>query len=456
MGMAVYTGIRRSWELFTAQWVFCITSARRRKRFVLRFALSLAVLLCVSAFGDGILGATKELLGNATNWHVNSFLNGGNMLNMVYYLALDALSVAAIAVCFDMRTDELLFRSLAGHATDMIKGAAFSFIDAATIGTSGSGVTSVAMIVVYGILRFIGVLVFNVAIFLIIGRKWRAGDNVSIGKRSTSIICYTAMILIIFVTNIIASMLLYGIDGEIRYSGMILLMLMCVSMVALQTFIYSTYKRRLEAEVISQLLRERETQYAMSKENIELINRKCHDLKHQVRALRLASKEERNASLDELERSVMIYDSVIKTGNAVLDTVLSEKMLYCQNHDIRMTAFSPNKELPDIINAVDMYVMLGNATDNAIEAAEKISDKRKRIIDITVTVSGAILCFSISNYCEEKLEFSNGLPVTSKEDKTNHGFGIGSIKAVAEKYNGTVRITLDEGIFTLLIGIPVP
>ena len=42
---------------------------------------------------------------------------------------------------------------------------------------------------------------------------------------------------------------------------------------------------------------------AIGKENIALINQKCHDMKHHIRALRTASKEDRDKYLDELDVS---------------------------------------------------------------------------------------------------------------------------------------------------------
>lgn len=339
MGMSIYMSIRRTWELFSAQLVFCITNAERRNKFPLRITVGLILLLGIAAACNVLFDAILRTFSEQLSWYLNFMISGGNLVNFTHYLSLDALSVITLALCFRLKADELLFRSLAGHAADMIKGVIFSFIDSVTIGTGGSDITQTWQIVVYGAIRFIAVLGIDIVIFLIVGRKWRSDDNVRIGGKTSSVLGYTFMILVIFATNNIASQLLYSLTTDAKYAGMIILALMCVFMLALLVFIRSTNRRRLEAEVIGRILRDRETQYAMSKENIDLINRKCHDLKHQIRALESASKEERESSIAELERSVMIYDSVMKTGDPVLDAILSEKMLYCQSRDIRMTVF---------------------------------------------------------------------------------------------------------------------
>ena len=87
---------------------------------------------------------------------------------------------------------------------------------------------------------------------------------------------------------------------------------------------------------MNMLMKQQEEQYEITRDNIDMINQKCHDLKHQVRALRgLADDESKERYLKELEQSVEIYGAIVKTGNDVLDTILTEKSLSCQAKGIR-------------------------------------------------------------------------------------------------------------------------
>lgn len=98
-------------------------------------------------------------------------------------------------------------------------------------------------------------------------------------------------------------------------------------------------------------------QYDLSRENIDIINRKCHDLKHQVAALRLMSDpQERENSLREIENLVMIYDTAAHTGNEVLDTVLTEKGLLCEESKISWT-YLADGTLLDFMSPVDLYII---------------------------------------------------------------------------------------------------
>ena len=77
-------------------------------------------------------------------------------------------------------------------------------------------------------------------------------------------------------------------------------------------------------------------QYQVTRETIDNINRKCHDLKYQIKALRhITGEAEKSAFFDEIEREIMIFDSAVQTGNKALDIVLMEKGMFCNNHGIQ-------------------------------------------------------------------------------------------------------------------------
>lgn len=224
----------------------------------------------------------------------------------------------------------------------------------------------------------------------------------------------------------------------------------------IQDSIEKKQKAEQELDMIQQLWYRQQDQYRMSQENIELINRKCHDLKHQMAALSsLADSREKDQQIREMAKSVMIYDSAVKTGNPVLDTVLTEKSLYCEEHHINMTCMADGTCL-DFVGNVDLYTMFGNALDNAIESVMKQEDEQKRIIQVSVFHEKNLQMIRIRNYCDQPPEFSDGLPVSTKKDKRYHGYGLKSIRYTAEKYGGGIRCQASDNQFTLQILLPIP
>ena len=82
-------------------------------------------------------------------------------------------------------------------------------------------------------------------------------------------------------------------------------------------------------------------------------------------------------------------------------------------------------------------------------------EEEKRIISINLSLIGQMNCILIENYFEGSLNFRDGQLVTSKEDKNYHGFGVRSIRMLAKKYNGDIRISTLNHTFSLQIMLPV-
>ena len=208
---------------------------------------------------------------------------------------------------------------------------------------------------------------------------------------------------------------------------------------------------RKELEAVQNVLQNQYAQYKQSKESIELINYKYHDLKHQIAVLRSETDPgKREEFLDKMEADIKKYENQNKTGNKVLDTVLTTKSLYCAKHNITFTCVADGTLL-DFMDVMDICSIFGNALDNAIECEYTIEDKEKRCITLDIHKKGNMLIIRLENYCQNELKADTNFPETSKKDKYNHGFGLKSIHYIAEKYDGVVKIGVKNNIFILSI-----
>lgn len=205
---------------------------------------------------------------------------------------------------------------------------------------------------------------------------------------------------------------------------------------------------------MDQILSEKAEQYQRSKETIELINRKCHDLKHLLLALEVAGGQERQSIMEETKKAVMIYDTSVNTGNEVLDTLLTEKSTVCADRNIRLSCSVQAPHL-NVIRVVDLYTMLGNAIDNAIECVTKYQDPDKKTIALSIGEQGSMLLIAVENYFDDQLTMNGGYPATTKADKGSHGIGVRSIDMVSRSYGGCTRISTENQSFLLQIMLPI-
>jgi hypothetical protein len=227
-------------------------------------------------------------------------------------------------------------------------------------------------------------------------------------------------------------------------------MLFCTVVIILQVLMYDMAEREQEKKLLLLMQKEKEQQYQFTRENIDLINAKCHDLKHQIRALQSVREEERRQLFAETEKAIDFYGSAVKTGSEVLDTILTEKGIQCTRYGIRLSCNVQSANV-DKIHVIDLYTILGNALDNAIECVNQYEETEKKIISFSVMEKGNMLMFFVDNYFDGELQIKEGIPVTSKDDGSYHGFGVKSIRMVAKKYGGDIRITTQNQTFSLQI-----
>lgn len=235
----------------------------------------------------------------------------------------------------------------------------------------------------------------------------------------------------------------------------IVLQFYCITLLYLQSALFKKSSMRKELETIQLLWHQQKGQYQLSKETIELINHKCHDLKHQVQAIRAVKDEkERETYLEKIEKSVQIYSAIVRTGNEILDTILTEKSLICENSGIHISCVADGSLLA-FMNPVDLYTLFGNALDNAIEAVRKLESKEKRVIDIMLYERQRFLMLQIVNPMCGEVKFEDGLPLTTKAKNGYHGYGMKSMLHTIQKYEGHLTTEVKNGCFYFNVMLPL-
>lgn len=213
---------------------------------------------------------------------------------------------------------------------------------------------------------------------------------------------------------------------------------------------------KIEVNALQNLLETQYRQYQQSQQSIDLINQKYHDLKHQIAVVRTEyDPQKKNEFLNRLEEDIRSYEAQNKTGNQVLDTVLTSKSLYCQNNRIGLTCVADGAAL-DFVDSIDLCSVFGNALDNAIEAVSQIDAEERRLIHVSISSQRRFVLIRIENCYVGDLSFENGLPVTTKQDRRFHGFGMKSITQTVARYDGSVTVNTRKGWFELRILLPVP
>ena len=297
------------------------------------------------------------------------------------------------------------------------------------------------------------VLVYSL-IYIVLARKMEKGSELKI--KSYSLMLLSGLILLVdIILNASVIYLEEGYSPTYETVNGIYNIISCILVFYIQISMITLKDMRNEIEAIGEVLRRANEQYASTKKNIDLINMKCHDMKYQIRKF-ASSGEVDSETVKSIENIIAVYDANVKTGNEVLDVILTDKSLECYKNGMRLTCMADCSAL-DFIKEGDLYVLFGNLVDNAIEAVSGLENPEKKCIGLNMHAEWGFITVSAENYFNGEIKFAeDGLPATTKSDNGYHGFGIKSMRTVVEKYGGMLGIVVSEDIFRLNIIIPIP
>ncbi len=143
-------------------------------------------------------------------------------------------------------------------------------------------------------------------------------------------------------------------------------------------------------------------------------------------------------------------NGIINSGNPAVDAVLQSKLTIADRKGIKLD-FSVKLSGEINVDLLELGVLIGNALDNAIEATENIEDSTDKTIFASIITMGGRIVVSVEN--PVKAEVDTKRIGTAKPDKINHGYGLKSIKTIAQKYDGDVFVSCEGNIFTTSINI---
>lgn len=405
-------------------WISCLVfllPLRRKTHFKVRLILSGAV--CVL-----ILSGVYYLIENLTDW---SYWGQVPLLFITYFSA-----VLIFYSCVKGKGFGLWYCGVWGTMTFLLVLETSYVLCSPLLGDLGNW-----------LLKILFSVAVNVAIGLTLARWMPEKGQYQIGPRqmvSAWVFCIMSENLFIY-AKVDPGAALFNIVFQFY----------CITLLYLQSALFKKSSMRKELETIQLLWHQQKGQYQLSKETIELINHKCHDLKHQVQAIRAVKDEkERETYLEKIEKSVQIYSAIVRTGNEILDTILTEKSLICENSGIHINCVADGSLLA-FMNPVDLYTLFGNALDNAIEAVRKLESKEKRVIDIMLYERQSFLMLQIVNPMCGEVKFEDGLPLTTKAKNGYHGYGMKSMLHTIQKYEGHLTTEVKNGCFYFNVMLPL-
>lgn len=373
---------------------------------------------------------------------INAIPVWNNIYNMFSFLLITCLTVGGLKICFK---DSLLTAILCGVSAYATQHVFFRIRMFTLIALKRLDIYQEWLYALLYVIELAGLLFI---LYFCLVRKLRKQAEFKVNN--VKLIMFTIAIIVM---AIILNNISMGEMFSMKWGGLIAInayaALTCLFLLFTLFNNVNSKAMQQEMDVIQNLWLQDRRQYEVSKQNIELLNMKFHDLKYY-----LNNKFIDTASVKEISRCLDVYDSIFRTGNKALDVVLTERKLICENKGIKFTCLAEGALL-NRMNSGDIYSLFGNAIDNAIECLDTVDDEDKKYINVIVKRLNEMVRIQIENFTPKNIEIVNGFPKTTKSDKSNHGYGIKSMYYIVEKYKGAMDVGVEDNVFHVSIILPV-
>ena len=221
--------------------------------------------------------------------------------------------------------------------------------------------------------------------------------------------------------------------------------------------VFGIYMKYQENEKEKQILLARERvmsdNYALLKKEQEESRRHIHEFRHELeylyQCLRRQEYEEGEAHLEKKSREIGEQQKEqLWTGSGCIDFLVNKTRVQAGEKGIRFESEVNVLEIP--VEEYDLFMILSNLLENAVEAAQQCEEGERYIRLQIFTVNRMFFLLEENSY-EKEPEAKDGRFVTSKGDRSAHGWGLENVKETVKRYGGECEIRYGNQVFSLQI-----
>lgn len=201
--------------------------------------------------------------------------------------------------------------------------------------------------------------------------------------------------------------------------------------------------RRHEMELAEQHYQMQQRYYEQLRNDQNETRAMFHDINKYLQAMQAlagdANSQQAQEVLVQAQNIIKNLGTVVDVGNSVISTLLHEYLQKAEENGVQLT-FDVSVPENFGVTAIDIYVILGNTLDNAMEAVAVLPESERKI-HLQLRTFHEILFYQIQNPFSPD---SSGI----KAGK-NHGFGLKNVRRCVEKYHGDMTVSQDGNLFSV-------
>lgn len=307
--------------------------------------------------------------------------------------------------------------------------------------------------------RTVAVLAWSVALYILIGDKYRKAMNLV--QKGWWLILPCVLSMYVLVSLITASPTPIAQRIEDVPLAMLMVATMELTVLIIIRVLYSTLEakeQQLRQESLQSRLSMAESQYALMSENMDQVRRLRHDMKYHMNVIRgfleQQNYEELRKYLDDYQSELAALDTQLPlfTKNQTVNILAGYYARRAQEEGIR-TDFTIQlpEDLP--IARTQLTVLLGNLWQNALDACRTLPHGRKRFIRTSIALQQGKFMLKCTNSAAHVRRDHNGRFLSTKG--AGRGSGLAGVEDMVAMHHGFCEFTFDGQLFTASVVLPL-
>lgn len=299
-------------------------------------------------------------------------------------------------------------------------------------------------------------LLYFLSVHLII--KISQNENTDGNSKFSILLCILPIASIILMHTTIYLCIIYPVNEKFKLSlvlGNLLLLFSNIIVFYINELIIKYNHKYTQILLDKQKEKNTSDYYELLREQNENSKVLIHDItKHLNTIKQLSENKNSNVSqyISEIVNDFSVMNPIDYCNNSTVNLITHRYYEICKKNNIIFTINIKNTNI-DFMKELDITSLLDNLLENAVESTLQTNDK---FIDFSIcTRNSNFIIIKLSNSCNKKPKYINGILVSSKNTSSTHGIGTRSIKRVVAKYNGNLEMKYNSEAktFTSTIGL---
>ncbi|MDR1702107.1 MAG: GHKL domain-containing protein [Sporomusaceae bacterium] len=278
----------------------------------------------------------------------------------------------------------------------------------------------------------------------------------AVKEKNRLLLVVVPFLLIAYLSMLYNFDVFYNRRGIVPYSykDTYFLLILVVLVYNIQQFFRRYYRQRQERELLSLQIRLAEESYHNIKNHLQEVGSLKHEIRNHLAALETYLQdgryEEAQAYLSQYARQTGTVAEAVFHDNFLLNAVVGNFMKTADKNGIKVKLNLQAN--PEHIAEPDLYSLLMNILENALEACASLSAPGEKFINLTISRRDPYLIIACENSKAGEI-VSRDNNIQTQTPTGGHGYGLWTIGRIVDAYDGMMDIDYNENTFMITTAI---